>query len=125
MISLKYKDTITVYKMAYDGYADETIEQSADVACLFLSSAGELHYNNTELLNTDAHAYLDPHDPFLVNYSYRLDGMLIKANLFGGQDAESWFRVRMTHVLMDKLLANSVDTIHVWFTKAEKPKNAS
>lgn len=116
-VKLDYKDTISIVDTQYNGYGDET-GTSVDIKALFLQSTGFSHSGNTDNITADAHAYLDPENTFLKSKGYRLEGMLLKANLFGEAGSEAWYRINIVRVGMDKLLTNKVDNVHVYLTKS-------
>lgn len=118
MIGLTYKDTITIYDMAADGYGDESVQESAVVPCLFLQSTMFSHTSNADNITSDAHVYLDPENEFLKSRAYRIEGMLIKAGEFGEAEKDKWYRINVVRVGMDKLLTNNIDNVHCYLDKS-------
>lgn len=116
-VKLDYKDTIEIYEVTSDGYGDES-GTAHSVPALFLIGTGTNRSNNTDNIIADAHAYIDPENEFLISKAYRIEGMLIKANPFGGQDSEAWYRITMARVGQDKLLTNQIDNVHIYLQKA-------
>lgn len=116
-VKLDYKDTVTLVDTTYNGYGDETGTETP-IKALFIQSTGFGHSGNTDNISADAHAYLNHEDPFVIANAYRLEGMLLKANLFGGKASDAWYRISVVRVGMDKLLTNQVDNVHVYLTKS-------
>lgn len=119
MIGLDYKDTIRIVDQTFDGYGDETINESVDVPALFLQSTGEVHALNTQILTSDAHAYIDPTDEFVIENAYRMEGMLVQANPFDGNEDDAWYKIIRVVVGQDKLLTNSIDNVHIYLSKTD------
>jgi len=65
----------------------------------------------------DAHVYLNPKDPIVLANAYRLEGMYIVANMFGGDESDAWYRIGSVVVGQRKLLANNVDNVHCFLNK--------
>lgn len=112
MITLK--DVVQLAETTSDGYGDKVVTVLTDVNALFLQSSGNSHSNNTEIVNSDAHVYLDIDNEVLKDRGYRIEGMYIIANLFGADDAKSWYRVSRVVVGQRKLLDNNVDNVHAF-----------
>lgn len=117
MIGLEYKDTIEIYEITSDGYGDEEGVPHT-VPALFLVGTGTNRSFNVDNIIADAHAYVDPKNEFLISKAYRIEGLLIKANPFGGADSEAWYRITMARVGQDKLLTNQIDNVHIYLQKA-------
>jgi hypothetical protein len=115
------KDTCQVAQVSSDGYGDKTIEVLTTVDCLFLQSTGHEHSQNVDLVNSDAHIYLDIDNSVIKDRGYRIEGMYILANPFGGSDDDSWYRVAKVVVGQRKLLTNEVDNVHAFLQKVAKP----
>lgn len=114
-------DTVKLAEMVSDGYGDETIDVLTEVDALFLQSTGNVHNANTELINSDAHVYLDIENQLLLGRGYRIEGMFLIANPFGNSDDESWYKITRVVVGQRKLLTNEVDNVHAYLQKVAKP----
>lgn len=119
MIDLK--DTLTLAEVISDGYGDKSVSEVTEIDCLFLQSTSNSHSNNVEVTNSDAHAYLDIENPIVKDRGYRIEGMILKANPFGADEDESWYKITRVVVGQRKLLDNDVDNVHVFLQKVAKP----
>lgn len=115
------KDTVQLAETSSNGYGDATVNVLTDVASLFLQSSGKAHSTNVDIANSDAHVYLDINNPVLLERGYKIEGMYIKANPFGAEEDESWYRITRVVVGQRKLLANNVDNVHAYLEKVAKP----
>ena len=80
------------------------------------NSAGEV-----EVLDTDAHCYLDPDHEYVQKNFYRLEGMYLKAPSPFNRNEEDWYKIIKTKVGHQKLTTNVVNNIHVFLSKCENP----
>lgn len=115
------KDTVQLAETTHNGYGDVSIAVLTDVASLFLQSTGQSHSANVDIANADAHVYLDINNPILVERGYRIEGMYIKANPFGAENSESWYKITRVVVGQRKLLDNNVDNVHAYLQKVAQP----
>jgi hypothetical protein len=115
---MKYRDSIEIYSVASDGYANKkSIVLEATVNSIFLQSVGYGHQNNQDNTLSDAICYVDPDDAFVVANANRLEGMYIKASLFGSDESASWYKVETVSVNRDHLLCNKIDNIEMSLNK--------
>lgn len=119
MIDLK--DVVQLAETSTDGYGDVTLTTLADIDGLFLQTSGQSHSTNVDIANSDAHVYLDIDNPILKERGYRIEGMYIKANLFGAEDSDCWYQVTRVVVGQRKLLENDVDNVHAYLQKVAEP----
>lgn len=119
------KDIVQLAETTSNGYGDTETVVLTDIASLFLQSTGNTRATNVEIANSDAHVYLDIDNPILVERGYRIEGMYIKANPFGADDTESWYRITKVVVGQRKLLENNVDNVHAYLRKVAQPNNAT
>jgi len=124
-VPLDYKDTVAIYKVDYNGYGDKTIESVNNIAALFLQSTGSSHELQRDTIDTTAHAYLDPEHPFVIDNAFRLEGMLVKANPFGSEESQAWYKINRVVVGQDKLLGNNIDNVHIYLAKSIGLTNVS
>lgn len=115
------KDTVQLAETSRDGYGTKTVQTLTDIASLFLQSSGKAHSANVDIANSDAHVYLDKDNPILLERGYKIEGMYIKANLFGGSDSDSWYQITKVVVGQRKLLDNDVDNVHAYLQKVAQP----
>lgn len=117
---LCYKDTVKLVETSTpDGYGDVEPVVLTDLKCDFFTSTGFAHSNHVDIANSDAYAYIDENNPEVVARAYRLEGMFIVANLFGGVDNESWFKITTVRIGQDKLRFNKIDNVQIFLKKTE------
>ena len=117
---LCYKDTVKLVETtAPDGYGDIEPVVLTDLACDFFQTIGHGHSNHVDIVNADAHAYIDYNNPEVVARAFRLEGMYIVANPFNAPEAESWYRVTTVRIGQDKLRRNKIDNVHIYLKKSE------
>jgi hypothetical protein len=118
MIGLRYPDIVRIVDAEYDGYGDESIESEAQVEALFMQTTGMSHSSNVDILNSDAHVYVNPNNAFVKDNFIRLEGMLLYANPFGSAEKDAWYKITTVRVGQDKLLGNQIDNIHLYLSKS-------
>lgn len=111
------KDVCRLATTVADRYGDKTVSIYTEIACLFLQSSGKTHSNNVDLVNSDAHVYLDIDNPEIKGKGYRLEGQYLIINPFGVSDADSWYRIERVVVGQRKLLTNEVNNVHAYLKK--------
>lgn len=116
---LVMKDIVTLAETIVDGYGDRTVSVLTEVGALFHQGTGSSHSPNADVIDSDAHVYLDINNPVLLERGYRIEGMYIIANPFGAAKEESWYRISRVVVGQRKLLANNVDNVHAFLRKVE------
>ena len=117
---LTYKDPLILLATAQDGYGDETISHIEHIKGLFVQGTSQSQVGATEMLGTDAHAYLDIENAFVKENAYRLEGLYLIATNLGGTESESWYKIKSVKVGQRKLLENDINNVHVFLTKSEK-----
>src|SRR5690606_37832247 len=101
---IKYRDSVELYSVGSSGYANsKTSIIEAIVPCVFLQSVGYDRVSSQDGVISDAICYLDPQDSFVVQNHYRLEGMYLKAVMFGSEEMESWYKVENVSVNRDHL----------------------
>lgn len=116
---LVYKDTVRLIQTGQDGWGDNTIIVDVEVPALFHEGTSQAESSYVERIATDAHVYLDPENEYVKNNAFRLEGMYIVANLYGGIESESWYKISRVVVGQRKLLENDVNNIHCFLTKCD------
>lgn len=115
-----YKDTVKLVETtAPDGYGDTEVVTLTDLNCLFLQNTGHSHSNHVDVVNSDAHAYIDFNNPEVVSRAYRLEGMFLVANPFNAPEEESWYMITRVVIGQHKLTTNCIDNVHVYLKKTE------
>lgn len=111
------QDTCQLATTVSDGYGDKTVELLTEIDCLFLQSTTSSHSSNTDVIEADAHVYLDPENDAILEKAYRLEGLYLIINPFGGDNNKSWYRITRVVVGQRKLLDNDVDNVHCFLRK--------
>lgn len=125
-VPLNYPDTITLMRTEPSNYGgDEDVVEEEEVSCIFLQSTGWTQGAQRREITSDAVAYVDPSNQFVLDNANRLEGMLVLAELFGVTRADAWFRVIDVTVNRDHLLNNQIDNIELALKKSSRPKNVS
>ena len=111
---LDYKDSVVFTKVSPTGYGNnKTVDSEATVPCTFIQNTGQRHGNFSDAVESDAVVYPDPTDDFIVANYLRLEGMYVKAALFGASSDISWFKVESVTINRDHLLTNTIDNIEL------------
>ena len=114
------KDTVKLVETTVpDGYVDTDVAILTDLKCLFLQTTGKTHSNHVDIVNSDAHAYIDFKNPEVASRGYRLEGMYLIANPFGTPESESWYQITRVVIGQRKLTDNKIDNVHVFLKKTE------
>lgn len=116
---LTYKDPVYLIETGQDMYGDNSIIHTEPVLGLFVQGNSQSESRFVEALGTDAHIYLDIDNPYVQENAYRLEGMYIVANLFGGPVNEAWYKIARVKVGQRKLLENDINNVHCFLTKCD------
>lgn len=116
---LIYKDPVWLIETAQDMYGDNSIAHAEPVLGLFVQGTSQNETRFVEAIGTDAHIYLDISNPYVVENAFRLEGMYIVANLFGGPVNEAWYKISRVKVGQRKLLENDINNVHCFLTKCD------
>lgn len=123
---LPYKDIATFYKVASDEYGrKKLVTEYESVPVIFLQGIKVIQTGGQETLDADAVCYPDPTSDFVLDNFNRLEGMFIKAPLYGVDDDDAWYRVESVTVNRDHLLTNTIDNILLVLKKSAKLLNVS
>lgn len=116
---LNYLDTVRLIQTGQDGYGDHTIIADIPVGALFHEGTSQAESSYVERIGCDAHVYLDPENSYVKENAFRLEGMYIVANLYGGIEEESWYKISRVVVGQRKLLDNAINNVHCFLTKCD------
>lgn len=120
MKKVKLPDTVRIINTAVDGYGDTVVLDEAIVKGAFFQGTSQDHRNQTDMLEAyDAHCYVDETDPWILEQAFRLEGMYLVLNLYGGTDRESWYQVADVQLGVTKLLDNVVNNVELMLRKVE------
>ena len=116
---LNYQDTVRLVQTGQNGWGDNTITTDIEVGALFHEGTSQSQSGYVERISCDAHAYLDIENPFIQENAYRLEGMYLVANLYGGKESESWYKISRVVIGQRKLLDNQINNCHCFLTKCD------
>lgn len=120
MKKVKLPDTVRIINTAVDGYGDAVVLDEAIVKGAFFQGTSQSHRNQTDMLETyDAHCYVDETDPWILEQAFRLEGMYLVLNLYGGSARESWYQIKDVQLGVTKLLDNVVNCVECFLSKCE------
>tara|TARA_B100001245_G_C22893621_1_gene430836 strand:- start:2710 stop:3081 length:372 start_codon:yes stop_codon:yes gene_type:complete len=120
-IKVPTPDTAHIVKVTTDGYGDATISSENEIACAFFQDFSREQSGNQEFTQSDAYAYLDVDNTFIVSKGYKLQGLYFKITPFG---EEQWYIISSVEVAQRKLLTNEVNNVLVQLEVAAKPLEA-
>jgi len=116
---LNYQDTVRLIQTAQNGWGDNEITVDIPVGALFHEGTSQSQSGYVERIACDAHVYLDIDNPFIQENAFRLEGMYIVANLYGGKESESWYKISRVVIGQRKLLDNALNNCHCFLTKCD------
>ena len=116
---LVYKDVVRLVNTKQDGWGDNTIDVDIQVPALFHEGTSQSQSGYVERIACDAHCYLDIDNDYIRENAFRLEGMYLVANLYGGKDSESWYKISRVVIGQRKLLDNALNCCHVFLTKCD------
>ena len=120
MKKINLQDTVKILNAGVNGYGDVVVLEEAEVLGAFFQGTSTSRTNNTDMLETyDAHCYVDETNEFVVDNAYRLEGMYLVANLYGGSEKEAWYKIRDVKLGVTKILDNQVNNCHCFLQKVE------
>lgn len=123
---LDYKDTCTMVKVSSTGYGNKkVVVEQAVVPCIFIQNTSFVRIGFQENTDADAFCYPDPSSSFVIDNSYRLEGMYILEPLFDIDSEEGWYKVESTSVNRDHLLSNQIDNVQLTLKKTRRIDNVS
>src|SRR5690606_30712621 len=109
----KYPDTLEFVRTKVDGYHDETIAERVTVKCVFVQTTGWQRGNYSNPITSDAIAYVDHKDTWVVENAYRLEQFKVIANPFGSPENLAWYKVSSSAVGKRPLVNNTMDNVQL------------
>lgn len=116
---LNYQDTVRLIQTTQNGWGDNSVSVDIEVPALFHEGTSQSQSSYVERIACDAHVYLDPENFYIKENAFRLEGMYIVANLYGGIESESWYKISRVVVGQRKLLDNAINNVHAYLTKCD------
>lgn len=102
-------------------YGDASVLQEHEIKCAFFQQFNRESGANQELTQSDAYAYLDRDNAFIVGEAYRLQGLYFRINTFG---KDQWYIITTVEVAQRKLLTNEVNNVLVNLQVVAQPTGA-
>ncbi len=121
MTCIEYNDTVTLCTTTVDAYGAEIVDEEYEVPAVVEMATGYIHSDNQDAITSDAIVYVDPSDQDVADNYYRLEEMLVVANLFGAPENRSWFKVTNVVVARDTQLCNEIDNVQLNLKKVSPP----
>lgn len=115
---LNYKDDVLLVDTSPDDYGDMGISHVEKLKGLFVQGTSQSRTGYVDTIGTDAHIYLDINNDFIQRNAFRLEGMYLVANIFGGEENQQWFKIARVKVGQRKLLGNEVNNVHCFLDKS-------
>lgn len=105
---MNFPDTVTLYDVTEDTYGDKSLDGGTDVPAAFEQILSQTHASNQDAIISGSRLYLPPDIDFATSRGYRLEGVVVKVNVLGGEDTQQFFRITEAFPVRDTLLANKV-----------------
>lgn len=113
-------DTVRIINTAVNGYGDTVILDAGYVKGAFFEGTSTNFTNDTDMIETyDAHCYVDETDPFVLDNSFRLEGMYLVVSLYGYPEDESWYLIKDVKLGVTKIIDNVVNNCHCFLQKCD------
>ena len=110
MSLLNFPDSIVLVKTTVSAYGKPVYDSETAVNCIFVRNTGYLHNANQNSINSDAVAYLEPYNAFVITNEYRLEEYLVVVD-WNEPEQDSWYKVTSTEVNRDSQLTNTIDSV--------------
>lgn len=112
-----YRDTVRLYRVTADGYnQNKTVASYCDVNAVFLSELGMTRSGFVSNVTSGSICYLDPEDDYVVNNYNRLEGVYLRASVYGQYE---WYRIKEVVINRNHLLGDRVDNIEAYLDKVD------
>lgn len=102
-------------------FGDASVSEEHEIKCAFFQQFNRESGGNQELTQSDAYAYLDRSNEFIVEQAYQLQGMRFRIDQFG---KDQWYIITTVEVAQRKLLTNQVNNVLINLQVAAKPEGA-
>src|SRR5688572_12726607 len=120
---IRYRDKAVFYKVESTGYANsKEAQESGKVNVVFIQNTAFLHTDNQDAIDSDGVIYSDPQNTFIKENAYRLEGMVVKIEMFGSSSDASWYKITQVAINRDHLLGNNIDNVECLLKKT-RPLN--
>lgn len=113
---MKYPDSVILVDPVVDEYGSEKIGRMETVLASVGQVQGYSQGSHQADITSDAIAYLEPTNSFLVEKSNRLEGMLLITSE-GEAQADAWYRIVSVNVGKKSLTSNVLDNVQVGLNK--------
>lgn len=117
MTRMPFKDTVTLYEVTSDHYGDPVIGEAHVMKGAYEQTTTKQHSDHQDFIAGAPRLYLPPEDAYLLERAYRIEGMFVQVNLFGGGTQDHFFEITEASPIRDTLLGNQV-----WHVECELRK---
>ncbi len=90
---LNFTDVVTFFATTTNDYGQDVLGAETDVSGLFVQSTGYQHNNHQDSVTSGSFLYLPADNNFVKDNAFRLEGMVVRINLFGGENGKQYFRI--------------------------------
>lgn len=116
-MKLNYQDSIILVDPVIDKYGTEKIGRMETVKAIVGQATGYAQSNNQAAITSDAIAYLNHEDAYVLSIHKRLEGMFVIISE-GELQADSWYRITSVAVGRRSLTSYTVDNVQVNLSKS-------
>lgn len=113
---MKYPDSVILVDPVLDEYGTEKIGRMETVLASVGQVQGYTQGGHQADITSDAIAYLEPNNSFVVEKFNRLEGMMLIMSE-GEAQADSWYRIVTVNVGKKSLTSNVLDNVQVALNK--------
>lgn len=123
MALCKFPDVVELVKTKKDGYGDEIIIEQVAVKAIFNQNTGWVRGSYSNPITSDAVAYIDHKDPWVVANAFRLEEFKVVANPFNSPDRLAWYKITSVEVGKRPLVNNKLDNVQLLLDKTVQIKS--
>lgn len=119
MIALPFRDTALFYPSTADDYGQDVLGDPTEVPCMFVQTTGYAHRGSQDAITGAPRIALPADHEFVTDRAYRLEGLIVEVNPFGGSGSAQRFKVSSVTPARDLLLANQLHHVECELQKVE------
>lgn len=123
MVLCKFPDIVELVRTDKDGYNDAVILERVAVKAIFTQSTGWMRGSYSNPITSDAIAYINHKDPWVVANAFRLEEFKVVANPFNSPERLAWYKVSNVDAPRKSLTTNVLDHCFVELDKTVELKN--
>lgn len=119
----KFPDVVELVKTKKNKWGDEVIHERVAVKAIFHQGTGWTRGSYSNPITSDAIAYIDHRDEWVISNAFRLEEFKVVASPFGSPDNLSWYKVAMVDAPKKSLTTNKLDHCLVQLDKTVEIKD--